>query len=353
VDIDNHQRFSDIDTHHMLSTIDGLPDQLINAWMMGMKQELPEFRNFRQVIVAGMGGSAISADLLCAYIEPICQIPLQVHRDYSLPAWANGPETLAIISSHSGDTEETLSAFDQAIANRCTTVVISTGGQLSRKASQVCIPLWQYNFPIQPRAAVGYSFGFMLSILTRLNIIPNPSDELQDASVTMKTAQKHLKAEVQAIKNPAKRIAGQMVGRLPVVIGYGILAPVARRWKAQINEIAKTWSQYDLIPEVNHNTLAGIENPEKITPNIYALFLRIPTDRSRNQQRITLTQKTFMLQGLGTDFIEARGNTRLAQIWSTLHFGDYVAYYLAMFYGQDPTFIPTINDFKTRMSAPE
>lgn len=351
MNIDNYQDFSHIDTNHMLSHIDSLPGQLLIAWNLGMKQDLPEFRNIRQVIVAGMGGSAISADLLGAYIDPLCHIPLYVHRDYSLPAWSQGPETLAIISSHSGDTEEALSAFDQSIANHCTTIAISTGGQLSKKALQVGVPLWQYYYPSQPRAAVGYSFGLMLSILTRLSLIPDPSNELQDAVATMKAAQNHLKAEVEIIKNPAKRIAGQMVGRSTFVIGYGILAPVARRWKAQINELAKSWGQYDIIPEVNHNTISGIEHPEKIIPNIYALFLRIPSDQSRNQQRISLTQKTFMLQGLGTDFIEAKGNTPLAQMWSTLHFGDYVAYYLAILYDIDPTSIPTIDSFKAAMAA--
>jgi glucose/mannose-6-phosphate isomerase len=351
VDIDKYQDFSHIDTNHMLSHIDGLPDQLLTAWNLGMRQDLPEFRNIRQVIVAGMGGSAISADLLGAYIYPLCHIPFHVHRDYSLPAWAQGPEILAIISSHSGDTEEALSAFDQSIANRCTTIVISTGGQLSKKASQVDIPLWQYHYPSQPRAAVGYSFGLMLSILTRLNLLHDPLNDLEEAAVTMKAAQNSMKAEVPIIKNPAKRIAGQMIGRSAIVIGYGILAPVARRWKAQINELAKAWAQYDVIPEVNHNTLAGIEHPEKIIPNIYALFLRIPTDQSRNQQRISLTQKTFMLQGLGTDFIEAKGKTPLAQMWSTLHFGDYVAYYLAILYNIDPTSIPTIDSFKATMAA--
>jgi len=135
-----------------------------------------------------------------------------------------------------------------------------------------------------------------------------------------------------------------------VVLGSGLLAPVARRWKGQISELAKAWGQFEALPEADHNTLAGIENPEAMLTNTLVIFLRTGSDHPRNQLRSELTQRSFMVAGLGTDFYVAKGSTRLAQLWTTLHFGDYSAYYLAIAYGVDPTPIPAISGLKAAMS---
>jgi glucose/mannose-6-phosphate isomerase len=349
VDLNNHQLFTKLDPKNMLGHIEGLPDQLTNAWKIGENAGLPAWRGIHQIIIAGMGGSAISGDFLQEYVSPTCKLPLVVHRDYGLPAWAEGEETLAIISSHSGNTEETLSAFNQSISRGCKTIVITTGGKLAEKASNIGVPCFQYTYPSQPRAAVGFSFSLMLALLTRLSLIPDPTVQLTETVKEMKASQTQLHADIPVILNPAKRMAGQLIGRWVTVIGAGILAPVARRWKAQLNEISKTWGQFDFLPETDHNTLAGIENPGDLLHKMVVLFLRVPSDTSRNQTRINLTKKAFMLQGLGTDFIDAPGNNPLAHLWCCLNFGDYVAYYLAMSYEVDPTPVNTIEDFKREM----
>jgi glucose/mannose-6-phosphate isomerase len=134
------------------------------------------------------------------------------------------------------------------------------------------------------------------------------------------------------------------------VFGAEILAPVARRWKGQINEVAKAWGQFEDIPEADHNTLAGVLNPEPLLSNLAAIFLRAAHTHLRNQQRIELTRHIFMLQGIATDYIDAQGVTRLANQWTALHFGDYVSYYLAMAYGVDPTPIESIMGFKRQLA---
>lgn len=351
MDLNHYQAFDQLDRQNMLGHIDGLPDQLKAAWEMGKSKPLPAWQGIQQVIIAGMGGSAISGDLLQAYVAHHCKIPMVVQRDYDLPVWARGEETLAIISSHSGNTEETLSAFEQAIANRCRTVAVTTGGMLAEKAAKLNTPCWQYAYPSQPRAAVGYSFSLMLAILWRLNLFADPSREFLGAIEQMKNSQKYLKADIPVTQNPAKRMAGQLIDRWVVIIASGILAPVARRMKAQINEISKAWAQYDQIPEANHNTLAGIENPGGLLSRMIVLFLRVPAEKSPNQKRLNLTKTAFMLQGLGTDFIDAPGNTPLANLWCSLHFGDYLAYYLAMSYDVDPTPVEIIEDFKREIAA--
>jgi glucose/mannose-6-phosphate isomerase len=349
--LDDFHQFKKYDPENMLEKIDTLPEQLEKAWQLGHHQELPDFNKFQRILIAGMGGSAIGADLLVSFIANQCRLPVIVHRDYDLPAWAFGPETLVITSSHSGNTEESISAFESATKNRCSRIVITTGGKLAEMAKRSDVPLWLFPNEGQPRAAVGYSFGLLLSLFARLGYIDNPEEELSSSIKALRQAQTCLKADIPAISNPAKRMAGQLIGRYVAVIGPGFLAPVARRWKGQISEIAKAWAQFEFIPEANHNTLAGSHNPEEVLSKLAVLFLRSPADYPRNRLRIELTKKSFMLQGICTDIIDAGGDTLLANLWTLLHFGDYMAYYLAMAYQEDPTPVAAIESFKLDMKA--
>ena len=134
-------------------------------------------------------------------------------------------------------------------------------------------------------------------------------------------------------------------------MGSGLLTTVARRWKGQINEVAKAGANFEFLPEADHNTLAGTMNPEEVlNPHTMTLFLCAPSDHPRNRLRSDLTRKAFMLEGMNTDFVEARGNTPLAHMWTLILFGDYMAYYLAMGYGVDPTPIQALVDFKQAMA---
>jgi glucose/mannose-6-phosphate isomerase len=353
MNLDDYMSFKQLDISDMLSQIDGLPDQLQSSWKLGSKLPLPMWQGFRNILIAGMGGSAIGADLLAAYAEPLCPLPIVVHRDYDLPAWAKGPQTLVITSSHSGNTEETISAFMSAVENKCTIIAVCTGGKLAKLAVEHGAVLWPFEHKGQPRAAVGYSFGLLLSAISRLSLIPEPSKELTEAIAAMKAQQNQIKANVPVAQNPAKRIAGQLIDRWVTVMGTGILTPVARRWKGQISEIAKTWGQFEFLPEANHNTLAGILNPEENLSRLMVIFLRAPSDHPRNRQRSELTRKAFMLEGIGSDFVDAQGDSPLAHLWTALHFGDYTAYYLAMAYGVDPTPVESIENFKREMAAGE
>jgi len=351
MNLDDDFSFAKIDLQNMLAHIDDLPRQLQTAWELGLSQDLPPWNGIRQVLIAGMGGSAIGADLLIAYITPHCSVPVFIHRDYSLPAWANGPETLVIASSHSGNTEETLSSLEMAFARGCRCLAITTGGKLAQLASEAKIPVWRFEHRGQPRAAVGYSFGLLMAAMLRINLIPDPKNEINETIRAMQEQQEYIKADIPVSGNPAKRLAGQLAGRWVSVFGAGILAPVARRWKCQLNEIAKTWAQFEFLPEADHNTLAGILNPETQLSNLNVLFLGSPSDHPRHRLRSNLTSKVLLIEGISTHSIDARGETPLAHLWTCLHLGDYVSYYLAMAYGVDPTPVAAIENFKREMIA--
>jgi glucose/mannose-6-phosphate isomerase len=349
MNLDDVSAFAKIDTQDMISEIDSLPDQLLAAWDLGKKLCLPNWDGIQYVLVSGMGGSAIGADLLRAYISPVCPVPVITQRNYGLPAWAKGSETLVIAASHSGNTEETLSTYERALERGCRLLAVTTGGKLAQAAGENGIPLWRFEHKGQPRAAVGYSFGLLLAVLHHLGFVPDAQGELGTAVSAMRAQQESLRASVPVVENPAKRMAGQLFGRWVAVLGADILAPVARRWKGQISEIAKAWGQFELLPESDHNTLAGLYNPEGVLSNTLVLFLRAASYHPRNQLRTELTKKAFMLEGLNTDFIDAQGETPLAHLWTVLHFGDYTAYYLAMAYGVDPTPVEAIESFKQEM----
>src|SRR5262249_22991155 len=151
------------------------------AWELGQHMPLPQKKTFQRVVLSGMGGSAIGADLLAAYILQTCALPVFVHRDYGLPAFARGAETLVVTSSHSGNTEETLDSFNTAVDGGCTLVVICTGGELARRGRDKNLPTWLFQHAGQPRAAVGFSFGLLLALFARMKLIPDPTAELARA----------------------------------------------------------------------------------------------------------------------------------------------------------------------------
>lgn len=351
MNLDDLDLFKQLDSLNMLGEIDNLPDQLGYAYQLGLKHQLPDWKDFRQVVIAGMGGSAIGADLLASYCASLAPIPVFVHRDYGLPLFARGEETLVICSSHSGDTEETLDAFEAARKAACRIVAVCTGGELAKRAKAADIPVWTFDHAGQPRAAVGFSFGLLLAMFQRLGFIPDQTEAMTDTLDSMRRIQQHLRADVPAAHNPAKRYAGQLVGRWVTIMGSGLLSTVARRWKGQMNEVAKAGANFEFIPEANHNTLAGTLNPQDtLNAHTMTMFLSAPSDHPRNRLRMDLTRKAFMLEGLNTDSIEARGSSALAHMWTLILFGDYMAYYLAMAYGVDPTPIQALVEFKKAMA---
>jgi glucose/mannose-6-phosphate isomerase len=350
MNLNNFEEFPKFDTNGMLAQIDHLPEQLAEAWKLGLAQDLPNMGEIQSVIIAGMGGSAIGADLLAATIADICPVPVFVQRDYGLPAWANGQSTLAVLSSHSGNTEETLAAFNQALQANCQILTVSTGGELLEKALKNGIPAWTFKHVGQPRAAVGFSFGLLLALFTRLGLIPDPDAELAITVQSMMEQRKTINAQSPLSQNPAKRLAGQLVGRYPTFFGAGHMVPVARRWKCQVNEVSKAIAAFEALPESDHNTLSGLGFPQEVLEKAFSFFIRSESDLPRAALRFDLTQEIMLEEGINTDSYLATGKTRLEQLWRGTKFGDYVAFYLAMAYETDPTAIPTILGLKQAMS---
>lgn len=350
MDLDDYNNYANVDENDMLSEIDSLPTQLEKAWRLAAGQKFDRFCDCSSIVLAGMGGSAIGADLIASYLENQIKIPIVIHRNYGLPFWTAGKNYCVIVSSHSGNTEEALSSLDEAIKRDCSVIAVTTGGQLHQYALENCVPVVRFSHAGQPRSAVGFNFGILLSILCQIGLVGNQEGAIQGCLDFMKEQQKRLVASVFTADNPAKQLASRLTNRFITVYAADFLIPVARRWKGQLNELVKVWAQFDVIPEANHNSLAGILEPREKLKDQYAIFLNSNLLLQKNQIRIEMMEKELVSNGIASEVVMASGASRLAQMWFNILLGDYMAYYLAILYDQDPTPIQPIIAFKKKIT---
>lgn len=351
MNLDDLDLFKQIDKQNMIAQINGLPDQLQTAWDLGQTLPLPKLDEVHNIILSAMGDSASAAELTVVSVSSSLKLPVSVHRGYGLPAYAT-KKTLVVCLSHSGNSEEVLDAFEAALKNGCKIIIISTGGELTKRAQTSNIPVWNFTYPGVDTTAIAYPFALILVLFSRLGLIPDPSADVAEAVAMMKRSQQHIIPEVIAAKNPAKRYAGQLVGRWVTFVGTELLAPVARRWKTQINQLAKAGANFEIIPEATHNTLIATLNPNAtLNAHTMTLFMRAPGDHPRNRLRSDMMRQAFMLEALNTDVIDGRGESVIANLWTLILFGDYMAYYLAMAYGADPSEENAFVNFKSALTS--
>jgi len=281
------------------------------------------------VVILGMGGSAIAGDLLRALVALESPVPIFGHRGYNLPLLVAG-RTLLIASSYSGNTEETLSAFQTALGSGAKKLVITTGGQLLATARANGIPAFVFRYESTPRAALGYSLMPLLAIAGKLGIIEDKSADVAEAIAVMEGLLCRIGEDVPLVENPAKQLATRLHGRLPVIYGAGLLTDVARRWKTGLNETSEMWAFFEELPEANHNAIVGYGLPAAIAEAAFVVFLRAPSLHPRVLLRYEYTRRALAEAGVECETVEAMGRTPLAHILSTLFFGDYVGFYLAV-----------------------
>lgn len=351
--LDDASLIRSLDRGDMLSHIDAFARQLENAWALSQTLPLPATHQMpRQIVIAGMGGSAIGGDLMASLVTPSAPVPVSVVRGYTLPAFAKTPNTLIIASSFSGNTEETLAAADQALVPEVRALAITTGGQLAAHAGQHGYPLWQFDYVSQPRAALGWSFGLLIGLAHRLQLAPHLEADLAEALAVLRDYQPRYSTGTPADSNPAKQGALRLLGKVPLFLGGGMFETVARRWKCQLNENAKVWAQYEGMPEANHNMVVGIEHAPDAIPHMALVFLSSPAfDHPRVQLRHKLTTALMQEYGIAAETFAPAGTSALAQMLHAIQYGDYLSFYLAMAYGADPTEIVPIMALKSQLAA--
>ncbi len=338
------------DPDGMLGTIRDLPQQVRNAWKIAQAAPLPDtYRDVRRVVITGMGGSAIGADLLIGLLAHGGRVPVELVRGYELPTSVAGADTLVVASSYSGNTEETLSAFAEAQERGTRLLAITGGGKLAAMAEAAGAPVWRFSYKSTPRAAVGYSFALLLGLICRLGIYADAAETLELAAQALEHLQVGLLPESPTEKNLAKQMAEALEGKLPVIFGAGFLAPVARRWKGQFNENSKEWASWDEMPELNHNAVVGLGLPGALVPQLGVFFLRSPLDHSRVQMRWDVTGELLAQNKVALYPMYGEGESALAQMLTLIHVGDFISYYVAALNQVDPSPVDNITYLKKQL----
>jgi glucose/mannose-6-phosphate isomerase len=351
VNLDDPKVYVKYDPEGMIQRIKEFPAQCRQAWQAAMSFDLPpHYANVDKVVVLGMGGSAIGGDLVRSLTQAELKVPVIVHRDYGLPAFAD-VRTLLIASSYSGNTEETLSAFEAALgAGYKKLVAITTGGKLKEMAGANNIPVFNIEYQAQPRAALGYSFLPTLCLLQKLGFIGDKSGDVAEAVQLLERLSGTLDEKSPLKDNLAKQLARRLYGKLPVIYGAGIAAEAAHRWKTQINENSKAWAFYEVFPELNHNATVGFPLPRDVASKIQVVLLRSPGFNERIKLRYEITAGLLKEAGVAHEYVDSQGVSALAQMMGLVSLGDWVSYYLALLYQVDPSPVKVIEYLKGRLA---
>lgn len=334
----------------MQQYLQGLPEQF--GEILQMKIELPAkyLKDYRNVVVSGLGGSAIGGDILRTYAANQASIPVVVNRDYDLPAFV-GSQTLVLAVSYSGNTEETISAYQQARQSGADIIVISSGGKLSALAREDGFAVAEVPGGLSPRAATGYLFSPLALILEQLGILSGASADLRETQQILSDLRSEINPDIDDDRNLARQLAAAMKNRIPVIWGSSSHSEVAAlRWKAQINENAKAPAYYNIFPELNHNEIVGFEAPADLLTQLVIIILRDPEDHERVKQRMEISKAIIQERVAQVMEVKARGQSFLARFYSLAYIGDYASFYLALEYGINPTPVKVIDYLKAELA---
>ncbi len=353
IDLDDAKVLKRLDPEGMLAFLQEMPRQFEQAWEMASNFDPPSgYANIDKVVVLGMGGSAIGAELAAGLVAAEAKLPIFICRDYSLPALVDD-RSLVIASSYSGMTEETLSSFGQALATGAKKLVITTGGRLKAMADKASIPVFSFDYKAPPRVAIGFSFMAILGLLQKLGFISDKSAEVAETVLTLRQLSQEISEGAVLSRNQAKQLARALYGRLPVIYGAGMLSGVARRWKTQLNENSKSWAFYELSPELNHNAVVGYKFPPELADKVMVVFLRSASLPRSTQLSYQVVCQLLEQDKVAYQFVDGKGKSRLSQMMSLLLFGDFTSCYLAILYQVDPTPIAAIGYLKSQLAPPK
>ena len=337
-----------MDRSNMKEKIYGLPEQMVAAVELTERAGVAIEGEIRNVVVAGMGGSAMAGDVMKAAVRPSGTVPIEAVRYYSLPQFVD-QHTLLIIISYSGNTEETLSCFKEGEKTGARLLCISSGGRLAEMAHQNSVPLIRIPEGYPPRSAIGYLTVPLLMTMKHLDI-----DLSGDIDETVRIL-KEMRAELSpgAGDNTAEELARSLVDRIPVVYSAYDYGVVAFRWRTQLNENSEVWVHTNLLPELDHNEIVGIGSPADLCSRCSVLFLRDPDESRQMKRRVEVTKEIISPLVADTADVWARGRSTLAKLFSLIYYGDWVSFHLAMARGVDPTPVARIDYLKNQLSTSE
>jgi glucose/mannose-6-phosphate isomerase len=354
--LDQPGSFAEVDPSNFLACVEALPSQLSEAVERARAVPgLPPGDAVRSIAVLGMGGSGISGELCRTLLAPVSGVPVVTVRHYDLPAWV-GPETLTFAVSYSGNTEETLAGFAEARRRGSPVIAVTSGGELAEQATAAGQTVVTVPGGLMPRAAIGYVAVPPLVSCARLGLAPGLDPALGEAIETVRARIDECARDVPVRANPAKRLAAELVGVLPVVWGTeGIAGAAAYRWKCQLNENAKRYAGWAVFPELNHNEVVGLyhprEAPETAAVPAGVVVLRHRGEHPRIARRIVATTALVSGSVAWVQEVRAGGDSPVARLFDLIAVGDLASTYLGIARGVDPAPIEAISLLKAALGA--
>lgn len=339
----------------MLDKVIHLADQVEEAWANSRDfgAELGGAKG--PIVICGMGGSAIGGQMLADLVKKESPVPVYLERGYSLPSFVS--ETTPVVCvSYSGNTEEVISSFREAVAKKCPLAVITSGGMLADEAAQAGVPVHITPGGMPPRAALGYLFTPLLRLAGWLGIVRISDEEIGSAVRKIRVISERYSLDGGLSDNTAVQLTKKLYGKIPLIYsGDGLLAGAAYRWKCQFNENSKCMAFYNTFSELGHNEIMGWDSPERLREDFFVIMLMDCEDHPRIKKRMEITFDELEPLGGGGICIESDGENsrrgRLARLFSILALGDFTSVYLAVEYGKNPTPIEKIERIKDALRS--
>jgi len=353
MNLDHNKTYATLDATDIRFGIEHLPEQIRIAWHETRELVLPEsFRRASNIVIAGMGGSALGPHMLATAFSDRLSVPISIVNDYRLPACTT-KKTLVILSSFSGTTEEVLACSLEAEKIGAMIVVIAAGGELAKRATKKKWPLYQFDpgeLARQPRMGTGFSLAGVLGILERAKLIKISDAEIDRMVIAMDEVIDTCAVDVPVKENPAKTVAKSMKDSVVFLIAAEHLVGVSHMFTNCIHETAKQFAMYFQLPELNHHLLEGLTYPKSFSSKAVAFMMQSSLYNERIQKRVAVTADSLERQGLTVIDYEAHGTDRLEEVGEMLQFASFVAYYMAMQNGVHPEEIPFVDAFKIEMA---
>ena len=345
--LDNIERINAVDKSGMLSFSVNAAKHYREA-AKNAERIIVDYPKPSNIVVAGLGGSAIGGDLLKDWAKTQLSVPIEVSREYKLPAYAN-KKTLVFITSYSGDTEETLSSFLDAFKRKCMIYCITSGGALLKYAKKLKVPHLQVPSGMPPRAALPYMLLPLLVYMEKAGLVKGVKEELNEAISLLEKISQDNAPEKPCIDNFSKGLAQNIGESTPIIYGFGFYRGVAQRFKQQFNENSKSAAKWEYFPELDHNEIVGWEGRGEQCKWYSIILIRDVDEPVEIESRIDTTKQIMERSGLIIVDLEVQGTSPLAKMLSTILVGDFTSVYLAVLRGADPTPVKTITILKNTL----
>jgi len=350
--LDNRASLAKLDLSNVLGSIEALADQVRQAWDSIKNLEFAPKNPIKNVVVSGMGGSALGADVAKHLFKDRLTVPLEVFNSYHLPNYADS-NTLVVLSSYSGSTEEVLSCAQEAKKVGAQIMFICAGGKLAEIAQENNWPGYiinpEFNPSNQPRMAIGYAIVGLLGLLSKAGVFDLSQAEIEEVILSITKVDEGVNIDVPQEDNLSKLIAFQCLERRPIFVASDFLAGAAHVATNQFNENAKIFADYKIIPELNHHLMEGLKFPKSNSLN--HLFILITSDlyEPRIAKRMTLTQEIVGQNEIETYELRLKAETKLTQAFELITIMAYANFYLSMLENINPAPIPYVDWFKTQL----